>query len=202
MKIAKLAILPLTLLLLSGCSPQAQTPEAGEAPDAAASASASPSARIPYIKGTGVSLLNQTVTAPSGESISLIPSNKYPLTLISVWSPSIFNGSNSQLKELIKLHQAYGPRGLRIIVAAYETPSKEITEAIKNMQIPFEMGTGNHTLFDALQMKSIPTTWYLDSAGAVVKTVEGFEAVEEMSADIEELVKSLASSEPVSDASR
>ena len=184
MKIAKYLVLPMALLILGGCTPKNEGRPIGE--DIPASTS------LPYIKGTGISMLNQTVTAPSGETISLIPSNKNHLTVLSLWCPSCFNGSNAQLQELIKLHQEYAERGVRIIVIAYDTPSKELKEAIKNMGITFEMGTGNRTLYEALQIKSIPTTYYMDSAGTVIKTVEGFEAVEEMTVDIDELVQNYA----------
>lgn len=187
MKIAKYLVLPMALLVLGACTPKPQGRAIGD--------DISASTTLPYIKGTGISMLNQTVTAPAGQTISLIPSNKYRLTVLSLWCPSCFNGSNAQLQELIKLHQAYADRGVRIIVIAYDTPSKELSEAIKNMGIAFEMGTGNRTLFEALQMKSIPTTYYMDSAGTVIKRVEGFEAFEEMNEDIEELVKNYATEE-------
>ncbi len=195
MKIAKYLVLPLALLILSGCAPRQKNVKntAGD--------NAPPSKVLPYIKGTGISMLNQSVTSPSGEIISLIPSQENRLTVLSLWCPSCFKGSNAQLQELIKLNQAYAERGVRIIVIAYDTPSKELTEAIKNMKLLFEMGTGNQPLYDALQMKCIPATYYMDSAGAVIKTVEGFEALEEMSADIEELVRTYASEDSGADIS-
>lgn len=185
MKIVKLAVLPLALLMLGGCTPK-ETPVSTPTPTVTT---------LPYIKGTGISLLNQSITAPTGETISLIPSNADHLTVISLWCPSCFNGSHAQLQELANLHCALGKHGVRVVVVAYDTPSQEISEAIKNMGLTLDIGTGNKPLYNALNITSIPTTWYVDSAGTIVKTVEGFEGLEEMYADIEEISRSFGGPE-------
>ncbi len=190
MNFSKALVISLALFGAIGCTPNQDNAERGQT-------SSNPQAQVavPYLKGTGKSMLNQTVTSPQGQAVSLIPSHEQHLTVLSLWCPAWFNGSNVQLQQLVKLHQEFAARGVRIIVIAYDTPTKEISEAIKNMGITFEIGTGNTTLYDALEMRSIPTTWYLDSAGALVKTVEGFEPYEDMKADIEELCAKYGSEE-------
>ncbi len=191
MHFSKALVISLALLGAIGCTPNQDNAEHGQASSTTLQAQAA----VPYIKGTGKSMLNQTITSPQGQAVSLIPSRDQHLTVLSLWCPAWFNGSNVQLQQLVKLNQEYAGRGVRIIVIAYDTPTKEISEAIKNLGITFEIGTGNTTLYDALEMRSIPTTWYLDSAGALVKTVEGFEPYEDMKADIEELCTKYGSEE-------
>lgn len=129
---------------------------------------------------------DQNIQGINGESISLTPDGDN-LTVLTVWAPTWFDGSNAQLDQLIELHNTWQPRHLRILCLAYDVPAKTVKKSIAAKHIPFTVGTGNPGLYDLLELEALPTYWILDSKGNVVATLEGYQSAVGLSASLEKL---------------
>lgn len=62
---------------------------------------------------------------------------------------------------------------MRIICLVYDTPLPTAQNFVKKEKLNFEMAVGNQQLYKKLGVKSIPSYWFLDSDGNLLKSVEG-----------------------------
>lgn len=155
----------------------------------------SPSAMLRNVHCDGKSLSELSLTGANEEFIGFAPDNK-PVTVVSLWAPKWFAGSDAQMKQLKELDKQMKPRGLRVICIAYDMKSDELKKAIADKDIKFEIGTANQKTFSELDVKALPTTWFLDSDGNLAATLEGYQPLAELTKTVEELSEKYGTDTP------
>ena len=129
---------------------------------------------IPQIRSTGKPLASLSAKVlGTDKELSFRPDSKQHLTIVTLWSPAWFDKSVAQIEALKQLRQKYQAPQLRIICLVYDTQQDKAKKIIKEQAINFEMGLGDSVLYNKLQVKAIPTYWFLDSDGNTLEVVEG-----------------------------
>lgn len=164
---------------LCGCS--------GKADNNAATGNAGSGKALPMLQSTGRPLGGKVLKGLNGDNITFKGKDAKPMTIVSLWSPTWFDGSDAQLMQLMDVNNKYGSQGLRIVLMAYEVPAEKAQKEVRVKKIPFEVGIGSPELYETLGVKSIPTTWYLDSDGNLLDRAEGFQTADEISQTIDRL---------------
>ncbi|MCR5662038.1 MAG: redoxin domain-containing protein [bacterium] len=180
-----------SLALLCGCGSDSGKPSGNKSP----SAKDSPSAMLRNVHCSGKSLSELSLTGANEEFIGFAPDNK-PVTVVSLWAPKWFAGSDAQMKQLKELDKQMSPRGLRVICIAYDMKKDELKKAIADNDIKFEIGTIIPNDFSKLDVKALPTTWFLDSDGNLAATLEGYQPLAELTKTVDELCEKYGTDTP------
>ncbi len=180
-----------SLALLCGCNSDSGKPSGSKS----SSGKESPAAMLRNIHCSGKSLSELSLTGANEEFIGFAPDNK-PVTVVSLWAPKWFAGSDAQMKQLKELNKQMNPRGLRVICIAYDMKKDELKKAIADNDIKFEIGTADQKTYSELDLKALPTTWILDCDGNLAATMEGYQPLAEMTKTIEELSEKYGTDAP------
>lgn len=161
-------------LLLSGCTSSINQPTSTPPERELKSGSLS------YVRSTGKPMALFTARElTSGRELSFAPKTHQHLTIITLWSPTWFDEHKAQTEALKKVALLYASN-LRIICLVYDTPLPTAKKFIKNENLNFEMALGDQQLYQKLGLKSIPSYWFLDSDGNLLKSVEGLLTYEDL----------------------
>ncbi len=177
-------------LISVGCS---SPEEAGPAlqPQQAAATASNAATSIPTIQATGRSLAElKAESLLSKTEISFQPTSQEHLTLVTIWSPQWFEEWPQQIEALKELRQKYPSPGLRQICVLYDTPPAQARKLVKNEAIPFEIAVGTPELYKDLQVKCIPSYWFLDSQGQIAAKVEGLMLYEDLEKKVQAIISS------------
>lgn len=139
----------------------------------------------PAPRGKGRSLGVLSMQAPDGGTVEVTPPTKSTLTLVEVWSPTWFEGSDAQFERLQELHERWGNRGVRILCVAYDVGTEQVREAIERHGALFDVGLGDPGVYEKLDVQAIPTTWLLDREGRVLERLEGYQPLEAVERSLE-----------------
>lgn len=154
-------------IFLSGCASSVSEPDLKSAEAEVKSGS------IPSLRSTGKPLALLTAKELNSQTeLSFAPKTHQHLTIITLWSPTWFDEHNAQTEALKKIALQYGSN-LRIICLVYDTPLPTAQNFVKKEKLNFEMALGDQQLYKKLGVKSIPSYWFLDSDGNLLKSVEG-----------------------------
>ena len=154
-------------ILLSGCASSISEPDLTPAETEAQNGT------IPSLRSTGKPLALLTAQELNSQTeLSFAPQTHQHLTIITLWSPTWFDGHTAQTEALKKAALKYGSN-LRIVCLVYDTPLPTAQNFIKKEKLNFEMAVGDQQLYKKLGVKSIPSYWFLDSDGNLLKSVEG-----------------------------
>ncbi|MGM9991253.1 MAG: TlpA family protein disulfide reductase [Candidatus Bruticola sp.] len=135
---------------------------------------------IPLLRSTGKPMASLKVQSfNSKKELSFTPKTNQHLTIITLWSPTWFDDCKTQIEALKKFQRQYSSN-LRIMALVYDTPLPTAQKLIKSEKINFEMALGNQQLYDKLQVKSIPSYWFLDSDGNLLSVREGLMTYEDL----------------------
>ncbi|MGM9998294.1 MAG: TlpA family protein disulfide reductase [Candidatus Bruticola sp.] len=135
---------------------------------------------IPLLRSTGRPLASLKVQAlNSKKELSFTPKTNQHLTVVTLWSPTWFDDHKAQIEALKKFSTQCGSN-LRVIMLVYDTPLPTAQKFIKSEKINFEMALGSQQLYDKLQVKSIPSYWFLDSDGNLLSAQEGLMNYEDL----------------------
>ncbi len=108
------------------------------------------------------------------------------LTLIEVWAPEWFEGSDEQFRRLQEIHERYGNRGLRVLCVAFEAGPEQVAQAIKRHGALFDVGLAQDKALEALDPQALPTTWLVDPQGRILQRLEGYQPLETLEPLLEE----------------
>lgn len=154
-------------ILLSGCASSISEP------DLKPTEAETKNSTIPSLRSTGKPLALLTAKELNSQTeLSFAPKTHQHLTIIALWSPTWFDGHIAQTEALKKAALKYGSN-LRIICLVYDTPLPTAQNFVKKEKLNFEMAVGDQQLYKKLGVKSIPSYWFLDSDGNLLKSVEG-----------------------------
>lgn len=154
-------------LLLFGCASSPSETDVNQAETEATSEA------IPSLRSTGKPLALLTAKDLNSQAeMSFAPKTHQHLTIITLWSPTWFDGHTTQTEALKKIALRYGSN-LRIVCLVYDTPLPTAQNFIKKEKLNFEMALGDQELYKKLGLRSIPSYWFLDSDGNLLKSVEG-----------------------------
>lgn len=166
-------------LVLSGCASSI------EQSDSVSVESELRSGSIPSLRSTGKPLALLTAQKLNSQTeLSFAPKTHQHLTIVTLWSPTWFDDHAIQTEALKKISLQYGSN-LRVICLVYDTPLPTAQKYIKSEKLNFDMALGDQQLYKKLEVKSIPSYWFLDSDGNLLKSEEGLLTYE----DLQKLLK-------------
>ncbi len=143
---------------------------------------------IPSLRSTGKPLALLTAKELNSQAeLNFAPKTHQHLTIITIWSPTWFDEHIAQTEALKKVALQYGSN-LRIICLVYDTPLPTAQKLIKTEKLNFEMALGDQQLYKELKVKSIPSYWFLDSDGNLLKNAEGLLTYDDLQKMLETLV--------------
>jgi len=160
----------LVLALLAAC---------GRAPDGAVAPGS------PRPEASGGTLGTFSLKDLDGKEVGFQP-GQTGLTLIEVWAPEWFEGSDEQFRRLQEIHERYGNRGLRVLCVAFETDLEEVGRAIERHNALFDVGLAHERALEVLDPQALPTTWLADREGRILKRLEGYQPLESLEPALEE----------------
>lgn len=171
----KRLLILLVLLGLGACGEKVET-----------ASSPAPPVQAPAGKGAPVPALS--MQTPDGAKVEVKPNGTAALTLVEVWSPTWFEGSEEQFAGLQEIHERWGNRGVRVVCVAYDVATGTVKEAVERHGALFDVGLGEPAVYDALAVEALPTTWILDRQGRVVSKLEGYQPVSTLERELERLL--------------
>ena len=170
-------------LVLSACTTSTNQP------NSVSTESTLKNGAIPSLRSTGKPLALLTAQELNSQTeLSFAPKTHQHLTIVTLWSPTWFDDHKTQTEALKKIALQYGSN-LRIICLVYDTPLPTAQKFIKNEKLNFEMALGDQQLYKKLEVKSIPSYWFLDSDGNLLTSEEGLLTYE----DLQKLLKTFVS---------
>lgn len=154
--------------------------------------------KLPLLQSTGKPMANLTLPAfgsKDNKEISLRPHKGQNLTILTVWSPTWFDGSPTQIEALQEIRKNYPADSLRVICLVYDSPQETVKKAIKEQNITFEIAQGTPQVYEKLPIESIPTYWFLDSDGNTLEVYDALLNSEDLDAKINGLVRDFSQGE-------
>ena len=150
----------------------------------AASCGQYPETPSPGPRASGKPLGALSLKTPDGAEVGFKPGTS-TLTLLELWAPDWFEGSEEQFARLQEIEERFGGRGVRVLCVAYETRPEQVREAVSRHGALFDVGLADDRALEVLDPQALPTTWILDRVGRFLRKLEGYQPLQVLEKELE-----------------
>lgn len=185
------AVLFLALLLISSCSKNTSQQHSSQQHSSNAPSAGNVSLVVSVEKKDGQQAPNFVWHDESGKQVSFSDVAKGKPVLVNFWAtwcgPCI-----KEMPDLVALHEEYKTKGALIIGISVDRDSDVLTlvsDFVKDKKVPYQIIIDNGDLENAFGgLRGIPTTFYIDKEGTIVKKLVGLQTKEKFAAEFDALL--------------
>jgi thiol-disulfide isomerase/thioredoxin len=109
------------------------------------------------------------VATLGGDSARIGGESRQPVTLVNIWA-TWCGPCKAEFPELQRLHEEYGPRGLRLLAVSIDSEADSVVEAsARSMRVTFPIGRDpNDEVRGKFGAIGIPESWLISSDGDIL----------------------------------